>query len=323
MNLVKWDEIKHQIETCKDIDILTKLANKIEAIRIWAKQEKLSTETQNQIAEYKLRCSRKIGQWSLELEKEPGKRTDLTSDQLGQRLTKGEILDKAGIARGEVIRKEAIASLPDEEFEKHIADVKASHEELTTTGILRVARVLQRESRDKGLWCVDIPEGEYTVIYADPPWRYDFSETVTREIENQYPTMDIEEIKNMTIPSHKDSVLFLWATAPKLKEGLNAMESWGFNYKTHAIWDKGKIGMGYWFRGQHELLLVGTKGNYSPPLPENRISSVIYQEREGHSLKPELYEIIEKMCPNGKYLELFARGGRARKSWTFWGNQSK
>ena len=34
----------------------------------------------------------------------------------------------------------------------------------------------------------------YPVIYADPPWRYEHSQTVSREIENQYPTMTLEEI---------------------------------------------------------------------------------------------------------------------------------
>ena len=35
-------------------------------------------------------------------------------------------------------------------------------------------------------------EGTYQVIYADPPWRYDFSMTDNRKIENQYPTMSLD-----------------------------------------------------------------------------------------------------------------------------------
>lgn len=189
--------------------------------------------------------------------------------------------------------------------------------------IRKQEKIQNRENRNDNFGkSAEIPEGVYTVIYADPPWRYDFSETVSREIENQYPTMELEEIKAMKIPAAECAVLFLWATAPKLKEALGVMEAWGFEYKTHAIWDKKKIGMGYWFRGQHELLLVGTRGNYPPPLPANRVSSVICAERTEHSAKPDLYELIEKMCPNGKYLELFARGEKTNKSWAFWGNQA-
>ena len=44
---------------------------------------------------------------------------------------------------------------------------------------------------------------KYQIIYADPPWRYDFSKSDSRKIENQYPTMSVEEIKQMDVPSEK------------------------------------------------------------------------------------------------------------------------
>jgi N6-adenosine-specific RNA methylase IME4 len=158
------------------------------------------------------------------------------------------------------------------------------------------------------------------VILADPPWQYDFSLTVNREIENHYPTMTLEEIKAVKVPAAKDAVLFLWVTAPKLVEGLEVMSAWGFEYRTCAAWDKEVIGMGYWFRNQHELLLVGTRGNPPVPAPENRFPSVIRVRREDHSKKPDIvYEMIEKMLPEGKYLELFAR--QQRTGWTAWGNE--
>lgn len=164
----------------------------------------------------------------------------------------------------------------------------------------------------------DLPQGEYDVILADPPWRYEFSETNMRAIENQYPTMELETINRLDIPAAESAVLFLWATAPKLEEAMQVLNAWGFTYRTCAVWDKEKIGMGYWFRGQHELLLVGVKGNYSVPLPANRHSSVIRFPRSEHSKKPvEVYEIIERMFPHGKYIELFARN--QRPGWGNWG----
>lgn len=166
----------------------------------------------------------------------------------------------------------------------------------------------------------DEDDKRYNVILCDPPWRYDFAETKNREIENQYPTMTIDEIKALQVPSDNDSVIFLWATAPKLEQAFEVLRAWGFTYKTCAVWDKEKIGMGYWFRGQHELLLVGTKGSPGAPLPENRFSSVIRAKREGHSEKPEcVYEMIEKMLPGKAYLEMFAR--TKRTGWSSWGNQ--
>jgi N6-adenosine-specific RNA methylase IME4 len=165
--------------------------------------------------------------------------------------------------------------------------------------------------------------GKFPVIYADPPWRYEFAETENREIENHYPTMTIDDICAMDISeiSTDDSILFMWATSPKLEEALRVINAWGFAYVTCAIWDKKKIGMGYYFRQQHELLLVAKKGNIPAPIPSARVKSVLSFKRGEHSSKPEeFYSIIEDMYPEYKKLELFCRS--PRDGWSVWGNQS-
>lgn len=162
----------------------------------------------------------------------------------------------------------------------------------------------------------------YPVLYADPPWRYDYAETDNRVIENQYPTMAIDEICAMPVAdiSTPDAVLFLWATSPKLREALRVIEAWGFEYRTCAIWDKQKIGMGYYFRQQHELLLVATRGAMPTPAPENRAASVITEPRTEHSVKPAKFaELIEAMYPTLPRIELFCR--TPRDGWLAWGNQ--
>ena len=160
----------------------------------------------------------------------------------------------------------------------------------------------------------------YQVVYADPPWRYSFSKSNNRKIENQYPTMTVDDICNMKIPIDDDAVLYLWATSPKLLEALKVMEAWGFEYKTHAIWDKEKIGMGFWFRGQHELLLVGVKGKFSPPESSLRISSVIREQRSNHSKKPnKIRSYISAWYPDKNKLELFARV--RTEGWDIFGNE--
>jgi len=174
---------------------------------------------------------------------------------------------------------------------------------------------------------IPFPNKKYNIIYADPPWRYDFSKDNADKIEVHYPTMTLEEICNLKVPSEDNSVLYLWATAPKLLEALQVMKVWGFTYKTQAIWDKEWIGMGYWFRGRHELLLVGTKGKFRPP--EYRVSSVYKERRTKHSKKPIYFrELINKCFPNATKIELFARPPKDRlfedesyKGWDLWGNE--
>ena len=163
---------------------------------------------------------------------------------------------------------------------------------------------------------------KYQIILADPPWRYDFCKDNVDKIEVHYPTMTQEEICKLNIPSDDNAVLYLWATAPKLLEALEVMKAWGFTYKTHAIWDKDWIGMGYWFRGQHELLLVGVKGKFSPPTSNFRISSVYREKRTNHSKKPIYFRSIITDSFPAEYnrLEMFARE-KTSPSWDYWGNE--
>ena len=163
----------------------------------------------------------------------------------------------------------------------------------------------------------------YPVIYVDPPWRYEHAESESRAIENQYPTMSLDEIKEMEIGAiaFNDCILFMWATSPKLAEAFEVLQAWGFSYRTCAVWDKQKIGMGYYFRQQHELLLVAVRGNPPTPSPADRPSSVFSYPRGQHSAKPhEVYELIEAMYPTLPKLEMFCRSPRT--GWGVWGNQS-
>ncbi len=163
------------------------------------------------------------------------------------------------------------------------------------------------------------PSGPFRCIVADPPWEYRESGGGNRVVSAHYPTMTTDDICALPVPAADDAVLYLWATAPKLEEALRVLTAWGFRYKTHAVWDKEIIGMGYWFRGQHELLLVGTRGKVKAPAQELRVSSVIRERRTVHSRKPELVQdMIERWFP-GPRLELFAR--RPRENWTCWGNE--
>jgi len=175
---------------------------------------------------------------------------------------------------------------------------------------------------------IPFPNKKFQIILADPPWRYDFSKDNSDKIEKHYPTMSLEEIKSLKIPVAKNAVLYLWATAPKLIEALEVMKNWGFTYKTNMVWDKEWIGMGYWFRGQHELLLVGVKGKFSPP-KDNRVSSVLREKRTIHSKKPDVIRRwINLWYPDYSKIELFARPFKDRlfangslTGWYVWGNE--
>lgn len=169
-----------------------------------------------------------------------------------------------------------------------------------------------------------LPAGPFDVVYADPPWRYDNRPGPQKgsAIELKYRTMAVEDIRAMPVESvcADDAVLFLWATNPLLRQALSVMDAWGFRYKTNAVWCKDRIGAGYWFRQQHELLLVGRRGGAKHPPPELRRSSVFNARRGRHSKKPAtVAEWVEQAFPEARKVELFCR--YERPGWTAWGDE--
>ena len=165
----------------------------------------------------------------------------------------------------------------------------------------------------------------YAVLYADPPWHfnvYNEESGIESAAGNHYSTMSLEEICALPVLSlaSPDAALFMWTTVPHLRESFDVLVAWGFEYKTNIVWVKDKIGLGYFVRNQHELLLVATRGDMPSPSPANRPPSVISASRREHSRKPdEAYALIERMYPDLPKIELFAR--QARPGWAAWGNE--
>jgi N6-adenosine-specific RNA methylase IME4 len=161
------------------------------------------------------------------------------------------------------------------------------------------------------------------VLVADPPWRFLRKISDSRDVENHYPTMTLDDICALPVAeiATVDAILFLWTISSHLVEALEVIRRWGFTYKTHGIWVKsGPPGQGHYFRQQHEVLLLAVRGAMPTPSTAARVSSVIQAPRGRHSEKPEtVYEIIEAMYPAVPKVELFAR--KRRPGWTAWGDQ--
>ena len=164
----------------------------------------------------------------------------------------------------------------------------------------------------------------YPIIYADPPWQYDFSPSNDRSVENHYPTMPIEEILALSAEelATPDAMLFLWAPPSFIKKGIATLEAWGFELATSMVWVKDRIGTGIYVRQRHEYLLLGKRGQPITPRPGSQPDSVIEAPRQKHSAKPDqIYDLIEKMYPDLPKIELFCRSPRS--GWDAWGNQAE
>lgn len=258
------------------------------------------------------------------LPSEQGKRTDLgqKSDRSGGKPHR-EAAKLAGVSHDTYAKGKVIAEKAPEETKAKLRKGELTINKAYTDikrGEYRATKIEELQQTSKPL---NGDMGRFPVVLADPPWQYEHVKTESRAIENQYPTMSLQEIHDLDVEeiTTPDAVLFLWTTSPKLAEAISVIIAWEFNYRTCMVWVKDKIGMGYYARQQHELLLIATRGNPPTPAPEDRPPSVFNAKRGRHSAKPkEVYALIEQMYPDLPKVELFAR--KTRAGWKAWGNES-
>ncbi len=110
-------------------------------------------------------------------------------------------------------------------------------------------------------------------------------------------------------------VTLMTDTGTYIAEGFGAHNT----FKTVAfIWDKGRMGMGYWTRKQAEICYMFTRGK--PVRLSKGVRQMIVAPRREHSRKPaQIHERIEALV-EGPYLECFAR--EPTIGWTIWGDQT-
>ena len=169
---------------------------------------------------------------------------------------------------------------------------------------------------------------KYDIIYADPPWQYRNMGNIQATANSHYNTMSQEEINNLPVDklSKDNSILFLWATFPKIQEALDTIKAWGFEYKTVVfVWIKKNknggnfFGVGWYTKSNAEICLIATKGK--PPKQSNKVSQIIETIREEHSKKPQqARDKIIEFCGDLPRIELFAR--QAVEGWDCWGNEA-
>lgn len=164
---------------------------------------------------------------------------------------------------------------------------------------------------------------KYKTILIDPPWQLKltglYQTRKLRPAKLVYPTMPIEEIKNLPIGdiSEIGCHLWLWTTNQTLPWGFELMKHWGFKYHAPIHWKK-PSGCGNYFIHLTQTLLFGYKekcvfnrARYKPNFIETSIP-------KRHSEKPiESYKYIESISDRPR-LEIFAR--QKRLGWTSIGN---
>jgi len=244
-----------------------------------------------------------------------------------QGKTRDIIAEKSKVGSGTVHKVKFIRDNADEETKK---ELRSGNKELSISKVYtNLKKKQQREAviqEFKDAPKLEKSKRKYSIIYADPPWKYFAGGNKNQSI--YYKGMEIEEIKKLPVENlaNDNCILFLWVTFPMLKDVFEVIESWGFKYSTCGFnWvkksktgDKYHFGLGNWTRSNSELCLIATKGK--PVRQSASVSQVIDNPVEEHSKKPDCVrdKIVELMGDLPR-IELFAR--EKTKGWDSWGNE--
>lgn len=170
-----------------------------------------------------------------------------------------------------------------------------------------------------------LPSGPFGCILADPPWSFRTfggADVAPARGAQPYSVMSLADIKALPVGdvAAKDCLLFLWTVSHLQAAAFDVADAWGFKPVSVAfVWDKGRMGMGYWTRQEVEICHLFKRGK--PSRIGKGVRQLIRSPRREHSRKPDAqYERIQALAA-GPYLEMFAR--QSWSGWSAWGNQTE
>lgn len=260
-----------------------------------------------------------------------GKGTQISANPIIQKVeTRQEIAKVANVSHDTISKVKKIEATASPEIKAKVSTGQISINEAYKE-IKKEEKIDERKKDiEKQLFDIEsgnLPEliGKYEVIAIDPPWAYeekgglsttDYNPETTRGA-TPYPTMKVNEIKEINLPLTDNAVLFLWTTHAFLKDSFEILEHWNLKYKATLVWDKERMGMGRTIRLQCEFCLIAFKGN--PIFNGSSERDIIREARREHSRKPDaFYQYVER-CTIGRKLEYFSR--EKRTNWEIYGNE--
>lgn len=145
--LALLDQASQALTAARTLDEIKVIRDKAEAVRKYAQSASLGLDVQNRAAEVKLRAERQAGELLSQLMLRGG---DRRSKGHCDRLK----LSDLGLTANQSKRWQMQAKVPEEVFQEHIEQTRKEGKELTSAGLMRVARIMYqcshaRQARSK------------------------------------------------------------------------------------------------------------------------------------------------------------------------------
>jgi hypothetical protein len=318
---IRLAEICRTLATSTDLDDIRGLRDQAEAIRHYVKTAGRGLQAQNQAGEVKLRCERRVGEILTALALNGGDRRSN-----GRRTVTR--LDDLGISRMQSARWQREALVPEQEFVRFVQQANTDGRELTSSGLLRVARVYREAATPDngndpfsrlaaGLGELACRHQKFACIYADVVWPREGSRSEIAQLFKWLQRLPVKPVKPVAAAN---AHVHLWAPPELLEAGLSLLRGWGFRYKTSLVCGTAAGKYGAYWRPAHDTLLLGVRGRLHfrdsslvSWLDGQDLASQFGKQFSSQPGREEVKSLISRVSP-GPYLDLF--GTAACGIWT-------
>ena len=311
-DLVPLAAVELALANAERVGDVKEIRDKAEAVRTYAERAGLGLEQQNAAAEVRLRAERRAGEMLAKMALHGGDRRGADAPD---RVTLGDL----GVSKDQSARWQKLARVTAGDFDAHVAAVKGRGEELTTAGLLRLAKPARKRAAKAEPADEDAPDAgvvetlaelidsgaKFGCLYADPPWPGE-------ESGDDAPTIGQLSALRLDLLAADVCQLHLWTTNEYLPTAVNMLAGWGFEYAGTFAWCRPTGTPGRPWRSGHDLLVCGLRGGCPKP-GKTALSWLTAGKARGGGKPAKMRKLLEEVTP-GPRAELFTI--RATPGWT-------
>ncbi len=280
---------------------------------------------QNLLAELRLHQERWLGRWLA---------TNVNHTGGGDRRSRVRVAAPSrdlpdGISKNQSSAFQRLAAVPDDLFNRYLAESRGARMELTTAGALRFTSAQQpRRTVDRS---AGSPASEYVsravrrlraehppfgTLYVDPHWVHGRNRNTFSEPEREQ-VLSVEDLARLPVGqlAADDAHLHLLAPDEFLFDCPRLLCTWGFAYRGVFVWTSRDADPGDFWQVSHVCMVLGVRGRR--PFNDQSVRSWAELQERPVANAGTVRALLQRVSP-GPHLDLFGRG--TDPSWVFAGD---
>jgi len=260
-SLIRLEDATRVLAEYQNIDDILPHYNLAEQYQFFAKKQKLGHEAVNYGAEIKLRAGRRMGEVLEDGPIKPGGNGNnqykkQEEEELYINDTIPPKLSDVGLTRLQSSQFQTLASIPQNIFEGYLTELKTKEQEITTAGLLRIAKSLKKEDRViipqfsdsivqliHGDMLTELPKLDlFDLVIADPP--YNVTNWEWDKIGDEFFNLTRQWL-NVIKQSLKPQYNLFWFCSPQFSADIEMiLRELSLPVQSRIVWHRRNMAMG-------------------------------------------------------------------------------